>query len=51
MMVTAATLQEAFVIETSLQPRVVASRSKAGNHWAAWESPKSTTVREDARFP
>ena len=43
--------QADFVIDTRRQPCSLASRSSAGNHCAAWESPYSTTTVEEPADP
>ena len=43
--------QPFFVITSSRQWRWPASSSRAGNHWAAWESPNSTIVVADVGSP
>ncbi len=43
--------QELLVSDTSFHRCSIASRSTAGNHWAACESPKSTTVVGEAGSP
>ena len=43
--------QADFVMTSSFQCSTWASRSRAGNHWAACESPKRTTDVADAASP
>src|SRR6476469_2386138 len=50
-MAMSAGAQADFVNDSSRQPYVVAARTRAGNHCAACESPKSTTVVDEPVSP
>ena len=50
-MAMSAGAQADFVNDSRRQWCSVAARDRAGNHWAAWESPRRTTVVDEVLSP